>query len=123
MFSGNPDVPAKLKISLQIGHSIVKQSSTAWLPQSWYTPAGFWRVIGTFVVRAIFAAALSLALPGLGHLFLGQRRGIWFAVPGVILLYLHFAGQWEFADVTFLGLAIFAAFDAFSIAHRGYGIV
>jgi hypothetical protein len=75
------------------------------------------------MARAIFAAALSLALPGLGHFFLGQRRGIWFAVPGLILLYLHFARLWDFADVTFLGLAIFAAFDAFSIAQRGYGIV
>jgi hypothetical protein len=75
------------------------------------------------MARAIFAAALSLALPGLGHFSVGQWRGVWFALPGLILLYLHFARLWEFADVTFLGLAIFAAFDAFSVAHRGYGII
>src|SRR5436853_361895 len=31
--------------------------------------------------RAIFAAALSLVLAGLGHFFLVLWRGIWFAVP------------------------------------------
>jgi hypothetical protein len=73
--------------------------------------------------RAVFAAALSLALPGVGHFFLAQRRGIWFAIPSVLLLYLHFAGLWEFADVAFLSLGIFCAFDAFSFAQRGYGII
>jgi hypothetical protein len=75
------------------------------------------------VGRAIFAAALSLALAGLGHLFLGQRRGMWFAIPSAILLYLHFAGLWESAQILFVALGIFAAFDAFSIAQRGYGII
>ena len=73
--------------------------------------------------RAVFAAALSLTLAGLGHLFLGQWRGVWFALPSALLLYLHIAGLWEFADVMFLALGIFSAFDAFSIAHRGYGII
>ena len=73
--------------------------------------------------RAVFAAALSLALAGLGHLFLGQRRGIWFALPSILLLSLHFGGLWEFADVAFLTLGIFSAFDAFSIGQRGYGII
>jgi len=73
--------------------------------------------------RAIFAAALSLALPGLGHFFLGLWRGVWFAVPSAVLLYLYWASFWEFADVVFLSLGIFAAFDAFSFARRGHGII
>ena len=80
------------------------------------------RMVGS-TGRAMFAAALSLALPGLGHFFLAQRRGIWFAIPSVLLLYLHFTGLWEFADVAFLSLGIFCAFDAFSFAQRGYGII
>ena len=75
------------------------------------------------MARALFAAALSLALAGLGHLFLAQQRGIWFAIPSLSLLVLHFAGLWEFADVAFVALGIFSAFDAFSIAQRGYGII
>ncbi len=77
----------------------------------------------TTMARAVFAAALSLALAGLGQIFLGHRRGFWFAIPSVLLLYLHFAALWEFADVAFLALGIFSAFDAFSIAQRGYGII
>ncbi len=73
--------------------------------------------------RAIFAAALSLVLAGLGHFFLGLWRGVWFAVPSMVLLYLYWADRWEFADVVFLSLGIVAAFDAFSFARRGYGIV
>src|SRR2546422_957142 len=41
--------------------------------------------------RAIFATAVSLVLPRLGHFFLGLRRGVWFAVPRVVLLYLYWA--------------------------------
>jgi hypothetical protein len=72
---------------------------------------------------AIFATALSLVLPGLGHFFLGLRRGVWFVVPSVVLLYLSLASLWEFADVVFLSLGIVAAFDAFSFARRGHGII
>ena len=73
--------------------------------------------------RAVFAAVLCLALAGLGHIFIGQWRGIWFAIPSALLLYIHFAGLWEFADVAFLMLGISSAFDAFSFAQRGYGII
>ena len=73
--------------------------------------------------RAIFAVALSLVLPGLGHFFLGLRRSVWFAVPSAVLLYLYWANLWEFADVAFLSLGIVAAFDAFSFARRGHGII
>lgn len=73
--------------------------------------------------RAIFAAALSLVLAGLGHFFLGLWRGVWFAVPSAVLLYLYWMNLWGLADVIFLSLGIFAAFDAFSFARRGYGIV
>ena len=73
--------------------------------------------------RAIFAAALSLVLAGLGRFFLGLRRGVWFAVPSAVLLYLSWANLWEFADVVFLSLGIVAVFDAFSFARRGHGII
>ncbi len=73
--------------------------------------------------RALFAAGLSLILAGLGHFFLGLWRGLWFAIPSFFLLYLHFTGQWELADAAFVALGVFSAFDAFSIARRGYGIV
>ncbi len=73
--------------------------------------------------RALFAAALSLVLAGLGHIFLGLWRGVWFAGPSMLLLYLYWANLWEFADVAFLALGIFAAFDAVSFARRGHGII
>ena len=73
--------------------------------------------------RALFAAGLSLVLAGLGHFFLGLKRGIWFAVPSSILLYVYWADAFEYTDVMFLSLGIFAAFDAFSIARRGHGII
>jgi hypothetical protein len=72
--------------------------------------------------RAIFAAALSLVLAGLGHIFLGLRRGLWFVGPSAILLYLHFTQAFELADSFFMAVGIFAAFDAFSFAQRGHGI-
>ncbi len=64
-----------------------------------------------------------MVLAGLGHVFLGLWRGLWFAVPSMFLLYLYWMEQWEYADVVFLSLGIFAAFDAFSIARRGHGII
>ena len=73
--------------------------------------------------RAIFAAALSLVLAGLGHFFLGLRRGVWFAVPSTVFLYFYLANLWVFADVAFLSLGVVAAFDAFSFARRGHGII
>src|SRR5207245_1014486 len=60
--------------------------------------------LGPLMGRAIFATVLSLVLPGLGHFFLGLRRGVWFAVPSVVLLYLYWASLWEFADVVFVSL-------------------
>ena len=81
------------------------------------------RMAATGMGRAVVAAALSLALAGLGQIFLGHRRGFWFAIPSVLLLYLHFTQLWGYADVAFLALGIFSAFDAFSIAQRGYGII
>ncbi len=47
--------------------------------------------------RALFAAGLSLVLAGLGHVFLGLWRGLWFAVPSMFLLYLYWMEQWEYA--------------------------
>jgi hypothetical protein len=74
--------------------------------------------------RALFAAGLSLVLAGLGHVFLGLWRGMWFAIPSTFLLYIYFTELWDkdMAMAVFLSLGIFAAFDAFSIAKRGHGI-
>ena len=72
--------------------------------------------------KALFAAALSLVLAGLGHLFLGVKRGIWFVIPSAFLLYLHWTGAFALADAVFMALGIFAAFDAYSFARRGHGI-
>ncbi len=77
----------------------------------------------TFMGRALVAAVLSLVLAGLGHFFLGLKRGIWFAAPSLILLYLAFIEAYELAGAVFLSFGIFAAFDAFSFAHRGHGII
>jgi hypothetical protein len=72
--------------------------------------------------RAVVVASLSLVLGGLGHGLLGLWRGVWFAIPSALFLYLHFTGGWEYADVAFLAIGIVSAFDAFSFAQRGYGI-
>jgi hypothetical protein len=72
--------------------------------------------------KALFAAFLSLVLAGLGHIFLGLRRGVWFAIPSAVLLYLWSTGSWDLADAFFLSIGIFSAFDAFSFAQRGHGI-
>ncbi len=73
--------------------------------------------------KALFVAALSLVLAGLGHIFLGLWRGLWFAVPSAVLLYVHFTGAFELADAVFMALGIFSAFDVFSFVRRGHGII
>jgi hypothetical protein len=72
--------------------------------------------------KVLFAVALSLVLAGLGHLFLGVKRGIWFAIPSAFLLYLHWTGAFALADAAFVAFGIFSAFDAYSFAQRGHGI-
>lgn len=75
--------------------------------------------------RALFAAGLSLVLAGLGHAFLGLKRGIFFVIPSSMLLYMYWTELWdqELTMAVFLSLGIFAAFDAFSFARRGHGII
>lgn len=75
--------------------------------------------------RALFAAGLSLVLAGLGHFFLGLKRGFFFVLPSAVLLYVFRAELFdeELTMAFFLSLGIFAAFDAFSFAKRGHGIV
>jgi hypothetical protein len=75
--------------------------------------------------RALFAAGLSLVLAGLGHFFLGLKRGFFFVLPSAVLLYVFRAELFdkELTMAVFLSLGIFAAFDAFSFAKRGHGIV
>jgi hypothetical protein len=77
------------------------------------------------VGRAIFAAALSLVLAGLGHFFLGLKRGFFFVIPSAALLYVYRTELWdkELTMAVFFSLGIIAAFDAFSFARRGHGIV
>jgi len=75
--------------------------------------------------KALFTIALSLVLAGLGHVFLGLWRGLWFAIPSLFLLYIYWGGLWDqdMAMAVFISLGILSAFDAFSFAKRGYGIL
>lgn len=67
------------------------------------------------------AATLSL-LPGLGHLYLGEKRG--YAITGFALaLFLISRFIWPPAELLYLSLAIFSAVDAYSIAKRGHGLM
>ena len=67
------------------------------------------------------AAVLSI-LPGTGHLYLGEKKGYGILIFSVSLL-LVARWLWEPAELLYLSFAIFAAFDAFSIAKRGHGLV
>lgn len=67
------------------------------------------------------AASLSV-LAGVGHLYLGEKRGYVVLAVGVLLLTISRA-IWQPAELLYLSLAIFSAFDAYSIAKRGHGLM
>jgi hypothetical protein len=67
------------------------------------------------------AASLSV-LAGVGHLYLGEKRGYVVLAVGVLLLIISRV-IWQPAELLYLSLAIFSAFDAYSIAKRGHGLM
>ncbi|GEM_PF-2553450 len=72
--------------------------------------------------RAIIAALLSLVFAGLGHLYL-RRYGRAFLYLLLGLFLLRTSGYSPRAMMLNIILFVFSAFDAFSLARRGYGIV
>jgi hypothetical protein len=71
--------------------------------------------------HGIRAASLSV-LAGLGHLYLGEKSGYKFLAFGLGLLAISRI-LWPPAELLYLSFAIFSAFDAFSIAKRGHGLM
>jgi len=71
--------------------------------------------------HGVRAASLSM-LAGLGHLYLGEKRGYPFLTIGMILLVVS-RTIWPPAELFYLSFAIFSGFDAFSIAKRGHGLM
>ncbi len=67
------------------------------------------------------AASLSI-VPGVGHLYLGEKKG-YLIVAFSVTLFLISRTIWPPAELLYLSLAIFSAFDAYSIAKRGHGLM
>jgi hypothetical protein len=67
------------------------------------------------------AASLSI-VAGVGHLYLGEKRGYAVFAFGMALLIISRV-LWRPAELLYISLAIFSAFDAFSIAKRGHGLM
>ncbi len=67
------------------------------------------------------AATLSV-VAGLGHLYLGEKRGYTVLAFGLALLTIS-RTIWRPAELLYLSFAIFSAFDAYSIAKRGHGLM
>jgi hypothetical protein len=66
------------------------------------------------------AASLSI-IPGVGHLYLGEKRGYVLLALGMGL-FLVSRTWWRPAELFYVSLAIFSAVDAYGIAKRGYGL-
>ncbi len=66
------------------------------------------------------AAALSL-VPGLGHVYLGEKKGYLILAFGVGLLLISRV-LWPPAELLYLSMAIFSGVDAYSLAKRGHGL-
>jgi len=67
------------------------------------------------------AAVLSL-VPGVGHLYLGEKRG-YAVVAFAVSLLLVSRFLWPPAELLYLSLMIFSGVDAYSIAKRGHGLM
>lgn len=70
--------------------------------------------------RGLQAASLSI-VAGLGHLYLGEKRGYALLVWGAVLFVISRL-IWPPAELLYLSLAIVSAFDAYGIAKRGHGL-
>lgn len=72
--------------------------------------------------KPITAALLSMAFAGLGHFILQEYlRGGLLMAGGLLIFSL--TAYWPPATAFNIVLFVFAAFDAFSIGRRGFGIV
>ena len=71
-------------------------------------------------LQAIGAATLSI-LAGVGHLYLGVKRGYVFLICGLAMILISQV-FWPPGWLFYTQFAIFAAFDAFSFAKRGFGL-
>ena len=71
--------------------------------------------------EGVRAASLSI-VAGVGHLYLGDKRGPVIFVLGMSLLILS-RTLWQQAELWYLSLAIFSAVDAYGIAKRGHGLL
>jgi hypothetical protein len=70
--------------------------------------------------HALRAAALSL-VPGLGHLYIGERRGGPLLAAGVLLIILWMS-WFSFALVPLMGLVLFCMGDTYLIVSRDRGL-
>jgi hypothetical protein len=66
------------------------------------------------------AASLSI-VPGVGHLFLGEKRGYALLTIGLGLLLVSRL-WWRPAELFYVSLVIVTGVDAYAIAKRGYGL-
>jgi hypothetical protein len=67
------------------------------------------------------AASLSI-VAGIGHLYLGEKRGYLLLAFGVTLLLIARL-LWPPAELLYISFAIFSAVDAYSVAKRGHGLM
>ena len=67
------------------------------------------------------AASLSI-VAGVGHLYLGEKRGYLVFLFGMLLLIISRV-IWQPAELLYISLTIFSAGDAYSIAKRGHGLM
>lgn len=71
-------------------------------------------------MHALGAATLSI-LPGIGHLYLGVKRGNLFLVCGILLMIIS-KFFWPTGWLFYMQFAILASFDAFAFGKRGRGL-
>jgi hypothetical protein len=91
------------------------------LESEWYgLPKGSLMDNREKTMHALGAATLSI-LPGMGHLYLGVKRGNIFLVCGILLLIIS-KFFWSTGWLIYLQFAILAGFDAFAFGKRGRGL-
>ena len=71
-------------------------------------------------LNGIGAAFLSI-LPGMGHWYLGVKRGTVFLICAVLMIIIS-KFFWSTGWLFYIQFAIFAGVDAFSFGKRGRGL-
>lgn len=71
--------------------------------------------------HAYRAAALSL-VPGLGHLYIGEKRGGRLLLAGLLLIIL-WMGVFSFALIPLIGLVLFCMGDTYLTVSRDRGLL